>query len=115
MMQDCEDAGKRLFARSECMLFDVEQWYPHLAGFDGDVLTNPTELRIWHLVHTHFGAQYEPWPLMPKNRYQGMPETLWHCTHAPQAYHQLASRYGVSLDSNFTTNGWQNMPGWKRG
>jgi hypothetical protein len=114
-MQDCDDSGKRLFVRSECVLFDVVKWHPHLHEFAFQVLTNPTELRIWHLVFAYFGSQYLPWPLMPKNRYQAMPETLWHCTHSPQAYHELASRFGVSLDSNFTTNGWQNMPGWKRG
>lgn len=121
VMQNCiDDAGGnipdcRLFVRSECMAFDVEKWIPYYREFDTGDLNNPTELYIWHRVHAYFGEQYAPWPRMPVNRYEPMPETLWHCTNSENDYRQVAASKGLTLDDNFTCAGGASLPDWKRG
>ncbi len=121
VMQDCIDGAGgnvencRLYVRSECMAFDVAKWVPYYREFDTGDLHNPTELYIWHRVHAYFGEQYAPWPRMPINRYEPMPETLWHGTNGEADYRQVAASKGLTIDDDFTCAGAASLPNWKRG
>lgn len=121
IMQDCIDGAGgnipdcRLYVRSECMGFDVEKWIPYYKEFDQPELVNPTELYVWHRVHAYFGERFCPWPRMPKNRYEPMPETLWHGTNGEADYRQVAATKSMIIDDDFTCAGACAIPGWKRG
>mgnify|MGYP003386662244 CR=1 FL=1 len=121
IMQDCIDNGGgnvpdcRLYVRSECMGFDVTKWVPYFKEFNQGELVNPTELYIWHRVHAYFGEQFCQWPRMPRNRYEPMPDTLWHGTNGEQDYRQVAATKGMTIDDDFTCAGACAIPGWKRG
>lgn len=121
VMQDCIDGAGgnipdcRLYVRSECMAFDVEKWVQYYREFDTGDLNNPTELYIWHRVHAYFGEKFAPWPRMPVNRYEPMPETLWHGTNGEADYRQVAASKGLTIDDDFTCAGAASLPDWKRG
>lgn len=115
MMQNCMDNNSPLWIRSECVLFDVWRWTPHYREFAHEALGNPTELRVWHLVHSHFGGQYCPWTELPVDRYQRAAGTLWHGSHGDHEFRQFALSKGVELGPDFHTAGAERMPGWKRG
>lgn len=118
-MQRCLDAADGvpvdLFVRSECMMLKVKDWFPLLHEFNYQELGNPTELRIWHIIHQHFGERFLEWKRMPVNRYLPAEETVWHSTHSPGDYNVVAGKYGITLDSHFTVAGWERVEGWKRG
>ncbi len=115
MMQQCTDNGVNLYVRTECMILDVAKWLPLLAEFNYVRLSNPTELRIWHLVHSQFAEKYCEWTDLPVNRYQPAPGTVWHGTHTHDDYQKLANTFGIPLDNEFYTDGHQGRPGWVRG
>jgi hypothetical protein len=115
MMQRCLDNGVNLFVRSECVLFDVAKWIPYYKEFDVGEISNPTELFLWHRVHTYFGERFAPWPEMPENRYQPTPGSLWHGCDTEGAFRDLARSRGIELGAQFNTGGWEAQAGWKRG
>lgn len=116
LMQRCLDGGVDLYARTECVLFDAARWGAHYAEFTprGD-LGNPTELAVWHHVHTLFGGQFCAWAALPVDRYAAAPGTLWHGSHPAAAYHEYAARLGVRLGDDFHVAGAETRPDWKRG
>lgn len=122
LMQRCLDNGNvpgrehtDLFVRTECLVLDVAAWLPHYREFDRPALGNPTELYVWDLVVRHFGGRFAQWPALPADRYKVAPGTLWHGSHAEGPYRELAARFGVGLDPEFTVRGWDHLPNWKPG
>ena len=122
LMQRCLDHGGGklpspvdLKVRTECMGFDVPAWIPHFREFDRPQLGNPTELYVWDLIHRHFGERFAEWSGLTVDRYAVTPGTVWHSSHNEQPYRELAARFGVALDAEFSTDGWQNRANWLRG
>ena len=122
LMQRCMDSGGgklpspvNLFVRTECMAFDVGAWIPHFREFDQQRLGNPTELYVWDLVCRHFGERFAEWPGLTVDRYAETPGTVWHGSHNEQPYRELADRFRVTLDAEFSTDGWQTRKDWLRG
>jgi hypothetical protein len=108
--------GEEVFPlRSEIALLRVDRWSRP------DLLALLTPRRV--VEHRRFSAEHvlwgvfqrlgeplHPWSLVGDDRYRPSPGVLWHCSHGPADYRQLAAEYGVELDGDFHTDGWQNSP-----
>lgn len=111
--------GREVFdLRTEAMLFDVAAW------------SRPAILqRLLPRRHGHgrfaetvinealgeLGGIFWPWRIITEERYQATPGVVWHTANAPTDYRDLAARFGLGLDDDFTTDGWQNDPSYLYG
>jgi hypothetical protein len=114
--QRCFDDGVNLYCRSECVLMNVPDWGRHWRLFDKPRLFNATEFYLWDLVHRFHQERFHVWGEIPPNRSSPRPGSfVWHTCNTDEDYRVIASRFGVVLDSGFTTEGWMSLPNWKKG
>jgi hypothetical protein len=104
-----------LYIRSESVILDAAKWLPHYSLCDRQALNNPTELYVWDLVYRFFGTKFCEWKELTVDRYSKSPGTVWHGSHGLEDYRQLASLRGLPLDPDMTVDGWDRLPGWKKG
>ena len=113
--QDCYDNGSRLYLRSEACLLDIRQWWETGAWkeFVGRKSLAPcAELHYWHLIVTHLGGRIHPWTILSSTRNKQMPGIIWHCANSERDYHDLAARFGLTLDPDFHNDGSQTRKGF---
>jgi len=111
----CKEDHHILPLRTEAILFKVESWYradvlDHLRP--RPVSGNAAETIVWHDMEDRVGTKMWRWPIMGHDRRAKYPGIIWHCSHRAGDYRKIADRLGLSLDSNFTTENWQKLPGY---
>lgn len=96
------DAGRW---NQPAVLAELRKWRFHDRGPAGFSF----EDRLPELVATHLGGAYWPWALIGERREAQTPGVVWHDAHPRAEYDRLASRFGVTLPTDFRTDGW----GWQ--
>jgi hypothetical protein len=107
--------GREVFdLRTEAALLDVAAWrrpdvlnrlLPRRLGrgrFAESVLDEALRGRL--------GGVFWPWGVYTEERYQPTAGVVWHTANPPDDYRALAAQFGLELDDDFTTDGWQNDP-----
>jgi hypothetical protein len=110
---------ERFDLRTEACLLNVAHWHrpeilcaltPRRQGF---ALT--AEALLHQILVNHCGGVFWPWDVYGEDRYERHPGVVWHCSDPPAAYRRLAERFGLALDANFHTSGWQADPSYVYG
>lgn len=114
--QPCREGATVFPLRTEAILFDVARWYradvlDHLRP--RPVTGYPAELILWDDLQDRIGVEFWRWPIMGEDRGTPYPGIIWHCSHPRRAYEALAARYGLELDADFTTAGWQSQANYQ--
>jgi hypothetical protein len=108
--------GREVFdLRTEAMLVDVTQWYrPDVLGrllprrYAGT--GKLAEAVLQEALGDCLGGIFWPWDVYTEERYHATPGVVWHTANTPGDYRDLAALFGLGLDADFTTDGWQNDP-----
>jgi hypothetical protein len=112
--------GREVFhLRTEALLFDVAGW--HRTGALSRLL--PTrhgpgrfaETVVYEALRDCLGGIFWPWGVIGEDRYQASPGVVWHTANSMDDYRALAAAFGLGLDDDFTTDGWQNDPAYQYG
>jgi hypothetical protein len=98
--------------RTEAMLLDVDAWHrpevlnrllPRRQG-GGEL----AEAVLYRLLREQFEGIFWPWGIFTEERYHPTPGVVWHTANIPDDYRAVAAEFGLELDDDFTTAGWQN-------
>jgi hypothetical protein len=106
--------GREVFPlRTEAVILDVAAWSrpEALAGiaprrYAREDPRGMSGEQVIALALGRLGGDFWRWPLFGEDRYQAAPGTVWHCSHGPEAYHELAAAFGLALDADFHNDGW---------
>ena len=103
--------------RTEAMLLDVAAWgrgdvRGHLNPARGLTRDEPAaESVVWNaLAKIDPGHRFHPWDLLHADRNRKLAGAVWHGGDPASVYRDLAARYGLTLEPDFTTDSW-----WKAG
>lgn len=107
----------RYEVRTEACLLDVGQWFQAnvMEALRPRPLGATAESVFWRVFEDHLGSRLHPWPLFGADRCRRHAGMVWHCADPIEAYHDLAHRFGVVLDEDFTVAGSTVRPGYLPG
>jgi hypothetical protein len=104
--------------RTEALLFDVTAWstpeilHRLLPRRQGRARLAET---ILEEALRELGGIFWPWKIYTEERYEPTVGVVWHTANLPEDYRELAARFGLDLDDDFTTDGWQQHPDYSYG
>lgn len=90
------------------MILKVEDWFKHIDcvlpfEFDTRNTGSCVELYIYNMVEKYFGGKCSPLSLLSASPLKKSPGVIWHSTHNIEDYKHLFLKYGIPMDSNFST------------
>jgi hypothetical protein len=103
--------------RTEACLLDVDRWFrpPVLDLLRPRALRTATELVVWEAFVTRVGGPLHRWQLFGIDRCRRARGILWHCANTEREYHEVARRFGVDLDADFTVGPSQGLKDYQWG
>lgn len=96
--------------RTEACLLDVDVWSADgiLASLAAQTST-PAEHVVGGLAAQLGDKAFWRWPIMGEGRYVAARGIVWHCANSEREFHTLAHQYGIVLDNEFSTAGWNQL------
>lgn len=114
--ETCKEGITSFPLRTEIVLLDPAKWY-HPIILDKMRMQSlngvATEVLIGSCVDDFFDGEMGKLNIIGPDRLVPYPGIVWHTSHSIENYQDLANRFGLKLDSNFTTMGWHIDPEYK--
>lgn len=120
--QKCDHNGKFFPIRSEGVIMSVKYWYnPEILATLTPIVINEkhyvadVETIIWDIIKKYFRGNMLPLRIFRNYRFLKDPGVLWHHSSTIQEYIDLADKYNVELDEDFTNIPSQELKNYKGG
>lgn len=113
--QSCREGNSYFEIRSECMAMDVHKWHnkeilnhvrPRILSLVEGKWGIAAESVLWDDIRDRLDGRLHKCKLFGEDRFQKHPNQLWHCANSKEEYQLLFDREGVTMDKNFTCQGW---------
>lgn len=114
----CVEGPGQFPIRSEAMMLEVGRWnrpdvldhlMPRSLSPKAGEWGIAAEHVFWDDIKNKLDGRFHPWSLFGTARGKQYPGIVWHCSHGPQKYRELAARHGITLDPHFSTDGWRRL------